>query len=167
MTITFNISLLRPLLLPALASLFVVSAAQAADKPEPPWHKTCAKQGDTLSCFVEQFALAQPKNVPVLRVGFDLQGGEGKARMVVTVPLGVLLAPGLQLTVDGSKPIALPFERCAASGCEATAVLDTAALAKFETGKTLTVRYAVTDKASADIPITLTGLADALASLSK
>lgn len=84
---------------------------------------------------------------------------DGKARMMA--PGG----PAGARPADGSQPIALPFEHCAGPGCEAAD--NKTALAKFETGKTLVVRYVVTDKASADIPITLTGLADALASLSK
>ncbi len=87
--------------------------------------------------------------------------------MVLTAPLGVLLAPGLRLTVDGAAPIVLPFERCGRQGCDASAVLDQTARTRFEKGKTLMVRYAVSDKAAQDIPIKLDGLADALASLSK
>jgi invasion protein IalB len=155
------------ILVAVLMSAFCLPAALAADGPAPLWHKSCPQTPDNLPCFVEQFAIAQPKNVPVLHIRFDLGGGDGKARMVVTTPLGIQLRPGLQLAVDGAKPIVLPFERCLGAGCDASAALDKAALEKFEKGKTLVVRYVVSDTASADIPIRLDGLADALKSLSK
>lgn len=158
---------MRPLVHAFAAATVLAAAAatsQAADAPV--WHKSCPG-GDTAACFIEQFAVAQPQNVAVLHVGIDLPGGDSKARMVLTAPLGVLLPAGLSLSVDGAKPILLPFERCASGGCDATALLDRQALEKFEKGKILTVRYVLSDTASADIPIRLEGLADAIRSLSK
>lgn len=145
-------------------ALLVGAMSQAADAPA--WHKSCPG-GDTAHCFIEQFAILQPQNAVVLHVGIDRPGGDDKARMVLTAPLGVLLSAGLSLSVDGGKPFILPYERCASAGCDAVAMLDKAALEKFEKGKALTVRYVLSDKASADIPIRLEGLADAIASLSK
>jgi invasion protein IalB len=61
----------------------------------------------------------------------------------------------------------LPFELCTHEGCEASAILDQSALEKFLRGKMLTVRYASPGSATANIPIRLQGLADAMAQLSK
>ena len=152
-----------------LVAAAILSAAQAfaADKSEPLWHKACGKEGDKGSCYVEQFAIVQPQNQPVLHIRFDLQGGDGKGRLIATVPVGVLLPPGLRLSVDGAPAIALPFERCDGQGCFAVAVLDKAALEKFQKGERLIVQYTVSEKVAPAIPIKLEGLADALKSLSK
>lgn len=148
--------------------LGVAPAGRAADKPEPLWHKRCAPSADGApACTVEQFAVAMPQHVVLLHVRFSLVAKGDQARMVVTAPLGVLLPPGLTLSIDGGQAIALPFERCTGQGCEATAMLDESALAKFAGGKTLTVRYAVSETRSEDIPIRLQGFSDALKSLSK
>ncbi len=138
----------------------------AAENADVLWHKACAKPDDKATCFVEQFAIAQPNNVPVLHIRFDLQGGEGRARMEVTVPTGVFLPAGLQLAIDGGKAISLPFERCG-QGCNASAVLDKAALDGFLKGRILTLHYIVGDQSGANIPVKLDGLKSALSSLAK
>ncbi|HTH17334.1 MAG TPA: invasion associated locus B family protein [Magnetospirillum sp.] len=151
------------LLLAAALSVFTVPAAMAADTAGPLWQKTCAQKDG--ACWVEQFAISMPNKVVALHVRFDLQPG-GAARMIATAPLGVALQPGLRLILDGSTPIVLPFERCTPQGCHASAMLDKAAIEKFVKGTTLIVRYVVSEKTSADIPIRLEGLKDALKSLS-
>lgn len=147
--------------------LFVgTAAALAARPPAPLWHKACDKAAPGHPCWVEQFAIAMPNKVVVAHVRFDRQQG-GKTGIIVIAPLGVELIPGLQLILDGGKPITLPYERCSARGCDASAVLDRAAVAKFERGKTLTVRYTIAGTKTADIPIRLEGLTKALKSLSR
>ena len=133
---------------------------------EPLWHRSCEtdREGRT-SCIVEQFAVVMPQNAVAAHIRFARAGTPDRARMMLTVPLGVLLAAGVSLSIDGSKPIELPFERCTRAGCEASAVLDESALAKFARGETLVIRYASSATAAADIPIRLQGLADALKQL--
>jgi len=143
-------------------------SGQAADAVEPLWHKSCGQDADgRLFCAVEQFAVAMPQKTVLLHISFSMAAAPNEARMIVTAPLGVLLASGLTLSIDGAKPIALPFERCTEQGCEAAAALDQSALAQFSRGKTLTVRYAVSDAKAADVPIRLQGFTDALKSLAK
>lgn len=154
-------------LLPRLACaagflLAALPAGRAAAPSDPLWHKGCATGGHP--CWVEQFALAMPKKIIVAHVRFDHQQGD-QTGIIVWAPLGVALAPGLQLTLDGGKPITLPYERCSAEGCDASAVLDQAAVEKFKRGKTLVVRYIVEGNRAADIPIRLEGLTRALDSL--
>lgn len=146
------------------------SVGQAAETKgaEALWHKACGKDGNGHeACIVEQFAVAMPQNVVAAHIRLSATGQPDQMLMRLTVPLGVLLARGLVLSVDDTKPIDLPFERCTREGCEATAVLDKRALATFTHGTTLTVRYAMTEAAPLDIPIRLQGLADALTQLSK
>lgn len=148
--------------LAAALSLVTLPAALAAGTGEPPWYKVCDQKG---KCGVEQFAVSMPNKVVVLHVRFDPQP-DGATRLLVSVPLAVALPPGIGLVLDGGKPITLPFKRCGSQGCAATAVLDKAAVNTIVSGKTLVVHYVVSDKVSADIPIRLEGLQDALKTLS-
>lgn len=146
--------------------LFTGTAAALAASPHAPlWHKACDKAAPEHHCWVEQFAVAMPNKVVVAHVRFDRQQGD-KTGIIIIAPLGVALIPGLQLVLDGGKPITLPYERCSARGCDASAVLDRAAVEKFERGKVLTVRYTIADAKAANIPIRLKGLTKALKSLS-
>ncbi len=142
--------------------------AQAKDAEAPLWSKSCGKDaGGKPVCVVEQFAIAMPQKAVMLHIVFAPSDKADQTQMALTTPLGVALGPDVTLSVDGSKPIALPFERCSGQGCLAQAVLDKAALEKFTKGKALTVRYALPENGPLDIPIRLDGLADALKSLSK
>ncbi|MEA1676416.1 invasion associated locus B family protein [Nitrospirillum sp. BR 11163] len=143
------------------------AATAEAQKPAgPPWAKNCAKDangGDV--CYVEQFAIANPGNTIVLHVQIGYMSADGKPVLVITVPLGTPVQPGLQLTLDGAKPIALPLTLCQQGGCVASANLDQDVLKQFTTGTVLMVRYAKPDKTAMDVPVQLAGLAPALQSL--
>ncbi|PKU25165.1 invasion associated locus B family protein [Telmatospirillum siberiense] len=152
-----------------LAGLFcAASSAGAADAPAPLWNKTCNKDANgKQSCVIEQFAVAMPQNSVLAHIRFFPTDKSDQTGMSLTAPLGVMLPQGFSLSVDDSKPILLPFERCGAEGCEAMAVLDKTAMAKFSTGKKLVLHYNVSEKKGMDIPIKLEGLSAALQSLSK
>ncbi len=152
----------------AALSLFLGSphAAGAAEAAPSFWNKVCDKGADGKgACAIEQFALAMPQKTVMAHIRFARTEKPDQMRMTLVAPLGVLLAPGLTLSVDGSPPIGLPFERCSAQGCGVSAVLDKSALTKFFQGKTLVVRYTVSGQAGVDVPIKLDGLAGALQSL--
>ncbi|XKH38044.1 invasion associated locus B family protein [Azospirillum doebereinerae] len=53
---------------------------------------------------------------------------EGKPRVIMTAPLGVLLAPGWAMSIDTGKPVTLPFESCQTGGCRMVADLDQSSL---------------------------------------
>ncbi|MDZ5645998.1 invasion associated locus B family protein [Nitrospirillum sp. BR 11828] len=135
--------------------------------PGPLWSKNCAKtDAGAEICYVEQFAIVTPQNVMMLHVQIGYLGPEGKPRLILTTPLGVLLQPGITLTVDQDKPLALPFDACQQGGCVAAADLeDGKVLDHFTGGKVLAVRYINGDKAAMDIPVQLNGLAAALKAL--
>ncbi|MEC4592700.1 invasion associated locus B family protein [Nitrospirillum amazonense] len=148
------------------ASVAKSTAAEAQKAAGPPWAKNCAKDangGDV--CYVEQFAIANPGNAIVLHVQIGYMSADGKPVLVITVPLGTPVQPGLQLTLDGAKPIPLPLTLCQQGGCIASANLDQDVLKQFTTGKVLMVRYAKPDKTPMDVPVQLGGLAPALQSL--
>jgi len=153
---------MRIALLGATALAIVIPVATWAD--DPLWHKNCPPSG---TCFVEQFVQVMPQKVVLLHARFDPVNADGQSVVTFTVPPGVLLGGGLSLSVDGAKPLFLPYERCPTGGCRATAVLDKGALNMMKIGKVLTARYAMTADKGIDIPIRLTGLDDALKSLSK
>lgn len=142
----------------AALSLGIVPPAIAAGMGEPSWQRTCDQKG---ACVVEQSAVSMPDKVVALHVLFDPQPN-GATRLIVSVPLGVALPPGIKLVLEGGKPVTLPFERCGPRGCAASAVMDKAAMEIIVNGKTLVMHYVVSDQASVDIPIRLEGLQDAL-----
>lgn len=128
------------------------------------WSRECVKSADGKheACFVHQFVAEMPQKAVLLEILFGYIGPDQRPRMVLTVPLGVLLPPGLRLTLDGGKPLAIPLETCTRDGCRAIVDLDDGALAKFRDGKQLVVRYVVGGGKAIELPVKLEGLNAAL-----
>jgi invasion protein IalB len=118
---------------------------------------------------VQQFAISKQLNAIVLHVqiGYFAPFPETRPRMLITTPLGIILPPGISLTLDGDKPLVLPVETCQKEGCLVTAVLDQNVLGRFLKGKILMVRYIDSQRQAVDIPLRLDGLGQALKNLDK
>ncbi len=142
-------------------------AAATPQSADQLWSKACAKdQNGADVCYVEQFAIAQPQNVVLLHVRVGYFPPEGRPRMILTAPNGVLLPAGLTLSLDQSKPIPVSFGTCDASGCLAAVDMDQDALNRFTAGTILMVRYVQGNNSAIDIPIQMANLSKALTNIS-
>jgi invasion protein IalB len=83
----------------------------------------------------------------------------------VMAPLGVLLPRNLALKVDEADLGQVPFMRCFVVGCQAQIAIDDALRKKLTGGKTALFVIFRTEEQGIGIPISLTGLNEALASL--
>ncbi len=164
---------------PALLAMMLVLAGggpafAAPDKraqgkeeaPGPLWSKQCARDGAGREvCYVEQYAVAMPENTVLLNVSMAFTGQGGRARLIMTAPLGIQLIPGLVMTIDGGKSVTLPFESCHAGGCRSIVELDEQSLDQIRRGASMTVRFVAADSQAHDIPVPLKGLSAALKQL--
>lgn len=132
------------------------------------WAKACGARADgTNVCYVEQFAIDQARNQIVLHVQLGYLGSDGQPRLVVTAPLGVSLAGGVNLALDADKPIGVPFETCASDGCMMIAVLQPDVLTRLLKAKSMTVTFLDSGNTPIAVPVRLEGLADAFAAAQK
>jgi invasion protein IalB len=148
---------------------FAAQDTRAEGKEQPPgalWSKQCARDGAAREiCYVEQYAIAMPGNTVLLNVSMAFTGQGGRARLIMTAPLGVQLIPGLVMTIDAGKPVTLPFESCHAGGCRTIVELDEQSLDQIRRGANMTVRFISADSKAHDIPVPLKGLSAALQQL--
>jgi invasion protein IalB len=61
--------------------------------------------------------------------------------MLVTLPLGVALAPGLRLDVSTGQHLDIPFQVCDGQGCRAVAVADASLMAGLAAAEEVSFRY--------------------------
>lgn len=142
------------------------AAADPAIAPRPLWAKACLQESTGRAlCYVEQAVSAPPPKGEMLHVRIGHIGPGGRARMLLTAPLGVGLQGGMSLSLDGAPAIAMTYDTCSVAGCLAIADLDQAALDKFAAGSRMTVRYMAPERTVVEIPITLTGMGAALSAL--
>lgn len=154
------------LLLAALAAPALAQGKPAAEAVAAPlWSRQCVKEGERDVCFVEQFAVAMPANNVLLNIRLGFFGPEGRPRMILTVPIGVLLMPGLTMSIDAGKPVVLPFESCQPGGCRSVVDMDQPTLDQIRRGARMTVRFVGADRNALDIPVSLKGVDAALKQL--
>ncbi len=117
------------------------------------WKKVCADQADARTCRLRQDLFLQKKNdkgkletvgrVLRLNVVYSQLDGGGKRVpfLSIQMPLGIDLRPGMVFQIDGANEIQLPFLRCTAQGCDASARLKSNLLRNMKAGNELKVGF--------------------------
>ena len=97
------------------------------------WEVRCANDGQV--CFISQI-INTAEGAPVMRARVLPISGNEQAPAVLSVqaPLGVLLPPGVAISVDGGQSSSIPFLYCVENGCYAQAPVANDALAAFRRG---------------------------------
>ena len=121
-------------------------AARAAEHAAP-WAVVCADANDARTCRMEQTLfvdktvegqqerLGQLLSLTVLYVGEEAR----RPLLVMKLPLGVDLRPGMVLRVDNHEEIKAPYLRCTNAGCEVQVELTAALVAQLKGGLKLQV----------------------------
>ena len=94
-----------------------------------------------------------------------VQNFEKEQVLRVMAPLGVLLPRNLALKIDDADLGQVPFMRCFVVGCQAQISIDETLRKKLTTGKTALFVIFRTEEQGIGIPISLSGLTDALTSM--
>lgn len=85
-------------------------------------------------CFISQQFLDPASQQPVLKVTVGFFRGDNMAGAVIAMPLGIPLARGVQISVDGRAIRTVPFEFCRRNGCQAFIRLNEEVLSAFRAG---------------------------------
>jgi invasion protein IalB len=116
------------------------------------------------TCALVQSVTAEDRNNVGLTVYFQ-KFSTGERVLRVFAPLGVLLPPGLGLKIDDKDVGHAPFLRCHNFACYAQVVAEDKLVEQLKTGKNAIFIIFQTQEAGIGIPISLTGFAQALATL--
>ncbi len=140
---TFNQHASRPLARwLAVITIWVLAApAVAADTEEPQlfkdWKLRCKQPegADKKMCQITQHIVLKENKRPLLRVAVAyIPKQDGRLGVILTLPLGIALPPGIILTVDNGEPRRLPIEYCIRAGCRVHLTLDDTLLCSFKSG---------------------------------
>lgn len=85
---------------------------------------------------------------------------DGKLILVVSVPLTVLIPPGLGLQIDANTQ-AYPYATCVASGCVAMVPADDKLLASLGSAKSMALDLTAENGKTVSLPVSVDGYADA------
>lgn len=163
-------SILRSVLIfISLVSFTLAGNVQA--KPEngkkfKDWTVVCEKipsSGEEI-CNIFQNVTNDKKKV-VLQVAIGYRPGSSEPQALFTLPLGVLLQPGIEFKGGNAEAARIPFSVCVKNGCVAIAKLEPATIKGMKTGDKGSVKFAAAQKQIIEIPVSLSGFTAAFNSL--
>ena len=134
------------------------------------WIKECEKLKDPKGkelelCQISQTLVNTEINQPMLKVAAGYVPGKNDAVLIITLPLGVILPPGVQLTVGEGKAARVPVTTCLPQGCQAGAQLDKEFTERLKKGSKLIVTFIGPDGKQVNAPISLSGFTAGLDSI--
>ncbi|ALM53257.1 invasion associated locus B family protein [Halomonas huangheensis] len=102
------------------------------------WEVNCPANAADGACTMTQLVDGS-SGEPVLRVVVGNPPQLGSAAITFLTPLGVRLAPGLQLQIGSNEPIGMPYQVCVPQGCRADLPIRPELLTQLQGGSTATV----------------------------
>lgn len=120
------------------------------------WALRCPEKD---SCVLEQRVFMEgQEESPLIHIGFQSLERTSQLMGVFRVPLSVLLAPGLNLTIDHGTTRTIPFHHCRAQGCIALFFLSPDLRHTLEVGRKAHIGFSILDGRQIGVPISLHGI---------
>lgn len=135
-------SVARAAFVGALAFVAAPSLASAQEtKKHGDWDVVCGDKG----CSMFQNGLdSAGKRVLIIgltKLATPQKSGERTfvSRMEISAPLGVFLPGGVSVSIDGKKPLRIPFERCLREVCQAGPLVQQPVIDQMKAGNAVTI----------------------------
>ena len=132
------------------------------------WTLRCGKANEQApeACEMFQQHVSKQTNKVVLHAAIGKLPNNEQPGMLIVLPLGISLPPGVFIKVDEGEAQAVPVERCTPDGCRIELLLDTPFLNQLKAGTTMTVVFHVYDQQGqrerVGVPVSLLGFTAAL-----
>jgi len=150
---------LRSVLLSA-ALLVTAFGAHAEDTEQVfgSWTLRCSAAADSkLDCMMFQNLVQKTGGQPVLQFGIGMAPPEGLPTVLVSLPLGISLPPGITIQIDNGSPATFPVERCEPDGCRAGMKLRDATVQQLTQGRQLHITFYDGARKPLKVPLSLDG----------
>ena len=135
------------------------------------WRIQCGTPEGATAEFCQAFQLVGVKESDketekrILHVAVAYPPEQSVAVAIFTVPLGVVLTPGIQIKVDDNEPHRFGYNVCLKNGCQAGLKLEGAVLDEFRKGQKAVVTFVNVARQGFNIPVDLKGVSAAMDAL--
>lgn len=146
----------------AMAQSQSASAADVTTEQVKDWEIVCPKDRSLGPCTITQLVNNPDNDQPVMRVVVAKPPQIDSPVMTFFVPLGVHLASGVQLSVDGGQPVTFPYQMCQPEGCRADLPLQPSLQQSLQSGNTAIVTLSEPNGNRRSLNISLIGFTGAL-----
>lgn len=147
------------------ASLWVAATPAQPDQPAQSFKDWALRCPDDVGCVLEQRVLLEDNPTPLLHLALQYSKELHSLNAIIRVPLGVLLPPGLTISIDGGKPLTLSFHHCRPEGCFALTEVSDQLAAALRRGNSADVSYQLADSRALTVPLSLHGITAGLHAL--
>jgi len=131
------------------------------------WRAQCIASSDKqgANCHIFQDLLQKESGKRVLHIAIGHLPGKQPLAIIITLPLGISLPPGLSIRIDEKDPRQLAIQACFSNGCQAAFELDPQWQKKLTTGKRAEVIFYNIHNQAISIPVSLKGISAAMKTL--
>lgn len=157
------------LLLVLLAVVGVAHAAPDAvnERDFGAWTLRCEGAAQARRCIMLQNLVLGDSGQTVLQFTIGFAPGDPAPTVLLSLPLGIALPPGVSIRIDAGAPATFPIERCEPAGCRAGMKLRERTVAQLADGRELVITFFDADRQPIDVPVSLGGFADGYAALQR
>lgn len=132
------------------------------------WLVRCGRPGgESEVCEMVQQPVGK-NGEPIMAVAVGEVPGNPNPGMIILLPLGIALPPGVELRIDGGAEIEAPVERCERQGCQVEMLLEPDLLTALKGGSRVDVDFHVHGQDGLQrvrVPVSLLGFTAALAEI--
>ena len=130
---------------------------------QAPWTKICSPDPNTKKnvCAVRLEVADSTGQQLLASATVQTRQDDPKMLLIVSVPPGMLIRPGIQIVIDTNKPMPLAYTICAPNACYADTDFTADNLKALRAGKQLTIAAINEVAQQVSMPISLAGFAKA------
>lgn len=147
----------------SLLLLLVLLAASPAPHAEDSqdvfgsWTLRCADQDGRPECILFQNLVLKTGGEPVLQFGVGRVPPDTQPTVLLSLPLGIALPPGVTIRIDAGTPATFPIERCEPDGCRAAMKLRDSTAQQLAQGRQLEITFYDGARKPIKVPLSLDG----------
>ena len=131
------------------------------------WTLRCEATGENLTpgCIMFQNLVLKTGGQPVLQFAIGIKPGGGPPTVLLSLPLGIALPPGVTIRIDDGKAANFPVERCEPDGCQAGMKLRDATIDQLRRGHSLEITFFDGQRQPIRMPLSLDGFSSGFEAL--
>lgn len=158
---------LRALLCATLAAAALAVRADDTQQILGSWTLRCSAKTEvaTGACMMFQNLVQKAGGQPVLQFGIGMAPHDALPTVLVSLPLGIALPPGISMQIDDGPPAVFPVERCEPDGCRASMKLRENTIKQLAQGRQLHVTFYDGARKPLKVSLSLDGFAAAYQAL--
>lgn len=153
----YRLAMITGLALFQSTALAQVAGPQSAEEVFSDWRVLCQQVENDVACQMMQSVAAEENGPPVFLLSVSSSEDAGQSYAVITVPVGVYLAPGIELHVDKRRPFKVLYEVCDQLGCHAGFRMNGDVLSAFRKGLEVRARVWTARDKAIDFLVSLRG----------